>query len=103
MDGFDGAVDGYYDVEDQLSRYVLSRAESRLRGGDGPLADVESRADADAHRDMGPSFYERARSRTAPFDESLTVFDVVGDCDVPHALAALAARGVTVDREAGEP
>ncbi|WP_415379770.1 alpha/beta hydrolase family protein [Halosimplex sp. TS25] len=58
MDGFGDAVDGYFDVEDQLSRYLLRRAEARLgsSGGTGTLDDVESRADAETHRERVRSF-----------------------------------------------
>jgi|GEM_PF-2931081 len=60
MEGFDGAVEGYFDVE--------------------------SRANPEGHR-------------TVPFDERLTVCDVVDDCDIPHLLTALDRRGVSIDRE----
>ncbi|WP_459193313.1 alpha/beta hydrolase family protein [Halosimplex sp. J119] len=57
MDGFDAAVDGYFDVEDQLSRYLLRRAEAKLgSSGSGTLDDVESRADAESHRERIRSF-----------------------------------------------
>jgi cephalosporin-C deacetylase-like acetyl esterase len=48
--------------------------------------------------DLGPSFFELATSREVPFHPQLTAFDVVGECDVPHLLAALGRRGVRVDR-----
>jgi hypothetical protein len=41
-----------------------------------------------------------ATSREYPYDPRLTVYDVVGNCDVPHLLAALEERGVSVDRSA---
>lgn len=52
--------------------------------------------------DLGPSFYEMATNREAPFDPRLTVSDVVGDCDLPHLLSALDQRGVSIDRDTGE-
>ena len=48
-------------------------------------------------RDLGPSFAEMATGREYPYDPRLTVFDVVGTCDVPHALAALSERDVRVE------
>lgn len=51
-------------------------------------------------RDLGPSFAGMATSREYPYDPRLTVYDVVGNCDVPHLLAALEERGVSVDRSA---
>lgn len=53
-------------------------------------------------RGLGPSFHERATSSEHPFEPRLTVYDVIGDCDVPHLLAALDDRDVRVvdDREA---
>mgnify|MGYP000271254140 CR=1 FL=1 len=56
--------------------------------------------DSVAPRGLGPSFYERATEREAPFDPALTVFDVVENCDVPHVLAALDRRNVAVDASA---
>ena len=55
-------------------------------------------------RALGPTFFERATERGAPFDPRLTVFDVIGECDVPHLLAALDGRGVRVvdGRNAGD-
>lgn len=50
-------------------------------------------------RDLGPSFHEMATGRKYPYDPRLTVYDVLGDCDVPHLLAALDQRGVDVERE----
>ncbi|WP_396613774.1 hypothetical protein ACH9L7_18030 (plasmid) [Haloferax sp. S1W] len=32
-----------------------------------------------------------------PFRPQLTVFDVVGTCDIPHLLTALEQRGVHID------
>ncbi|MEF8789026.1 MAG: acetylxylan esterase [Haloarculaceae archaeon] len=49
-------------------------------------------------RDLGPGFAEMATSYEYPYDPRLTVYDVVGDCDVPHVLAALEERGVAVER-----
>jgi hypothetical protein len=46
----------------------------------------------------GPGFAERATGYEYPYDPRLTVYDVVGDCDVPHVLAALEERGVAVER-----
>ena len=48
-------------------------------------------------RDLGPSFVEMATSREYPYDPRLTVYDVIGACDVPHALAALEGRGIRVE------
>lgn len=45
-------------------------------------------------RDLGPSFREMATSREYPYDPRLTVFDVIGDCDLPDLLAALDDRGL---------
>lgn len=41
-----------------------------------------------------------AIGREYPYDPRLTVFDVVGTCDVPHLFAALEERGVRVERSA---
>lgn len=49
-------------------------------------------------RELGPIFHEMATSHEYPYDPRLTVFDVLGDCDVPHVLAALDERGLTVER-----
>lgn len=38
-----------------------------------------------------------ATSRDYPYDARLTVFDVIGDCDLPDVLAALNHRNVTLD------
>lgn len=46
--------------------------------------------------DLGPSFYEMATQRMVPFDPQLTVCDVVDDCDLPHLLAALEQRGISI-------
>jgi dienelactone hydrolase len=48
-------------------------------------------------RDLGPSFYEMATGEF-PFTPQLTVYDVVGDCDVPHLISALDDRELHVDR-----
>lgn len=56
MEGFGNAVDGYFDAEDLLSRYILGRAEAQLRRGDGNLDEIESQADAEPHRDKIRSF-----------------------------------------------
>lgn len=48
-------------------------------------------------RDLGPGFAEMATRREYPYDPRLTVYDVVGRCDVPHLLASLDERGVRVD------
>ncbi len=48
--------------------------------------------------DLGPSFAEMATSREYPYDPRLTVYDVVGSCDVPHLFAALEEREVRVER-----
>jgi len=49
-------------------------------------------------RDLGPGFREMATNREYPYDPRLTAFDVVGDCDVPHLLAALDDRDLRVER-----
>ena len=51
-------------------------------------------------RDLGPSFDEMATAREYPYDPRLTVYGVVGTCDVPHVLAALEDRGVRIERSA---
>lgn len=61
-------------------------------------AAVDRNVEGVALRDPGPGFAEMATSREYPFDPRLTVFDVVGTCDVPHVLASLEERGVRVDR-----
>jgi hypothetical protein len=48
-------------------------------------------------REIGPSFHEMATSRDYPYDARLTVFDVIGDCDLPDVLAALNHRNVTLN------
>lgn len=53
-------------------------------------------------RSLGPSFFELATRREAPFRPQLTAFDAVNDRDVPHVLAALDRRGVRVEREISE-
>ena len=50
-------------------------------------------------RNLGPSFYEMATVRDAPFFPQLTAFDVIGECDVQHLFAALEQRGVQLDGE----
>ncbi|WP_258303598.1 hypothetical protein [Haloferax larsenii] len=40
-----------------------------------------------------------ATESDVPFRPQLTVFDVVGVCDVPHVAAALDERGVPVETE----
>lgn len=52
-------------------------------------------------RDLGPSFHEMATGEF-PFDPRLTVYDVIGDCDVPHVLRALDDRELYVDRSTDE-
>jgi dienelactone hydrolase len=51
--------------------------------------------------ERGPSFHELATGERPPFCSRLTVFDVVGACDVPHVTAALDQRGVHVSETAG--
>ena len=48
-------------------------------------------------RDLGPSFAEMATDREYLYDPRLTVYDVIGSCDVPDLIAALEERGVRVD------
>nr|WP_264383091.1 acetylxylan esterase [Halocatena marina] len=47
--------------------------------------------------DLPPSFYEMTTGSNVPFHPQLTVFDVIGACDVPQLLTALDQRGVQVD------
>jgi cephalosporin-C deacetylase-like acetyl esterase len=48
-------------------------------------------------RDLGPSFYEIATGEFL-FNPQLTVYDVIGNCDVPHLIAALDDRELHIDR-----
>lgn len=63
-------------------------------------AAAESVERIDLH-DIGSSFAELATGRNVPFRPQLTVFDVVGECDVPHLIAALDQRGVHVSEKVG--
>lgn len=49
-------------------------------------------------RELGPSFREMATSHQYRFDPRLTVFDVIGDCDVPQLIGALEDRDLLIDR-----
>ncbi|HET7323348.1 MAG TPA: acetylxylan esterase [Halococcus sp.] len=49
-------------------------------------------------RELGPSFSEMATQQDYPYDPRLTVFDALSECDVPHLLAALRDRDVTVEQ-----
>jgi len=64
-------------------------------------AAVERNAEGVTLRDLGPGFAEMATSREYPFDPRLTVFDVIGACDVPRVLASLEERGVRVSTTGG--
>ena len=52
-----------------------------------------------AVRNLGPSFVEMVTESDVPFYPQLTVFDVVGVCDIPHVVAALDEQGVPVETE----
>jgi hypothetical protein len=68
---------------------------------------ADESVDAVSLHDLGPSFETLATTREHDFDPGLTLFDVVGDCYVPHLLAALDDRelaDVQVERApAGHP
>ena len=120
MDGFGDAVNGSVDVADGLSRYLVARADDRFADereafearrervslvGEGTgayhalyAAAVDRSVESVTLRDPGPSFAEMATDREYPYDPRLTVFGVVGTCDVPHLLAALDERGVRIER-----
>lgn len=49
-------------------------------------------------RNLGPSFHEMATSHQFRYDPRLTVFDVIGDCDVPQLIPALDDRDIQIDR-----
>ncbi|WP_136689380.1 alpha/beta hydrolase family protein [Halorhabdus amylolytica] len=51
MDGFDEGLNGTYDVADQLSRYLLARAENRLSAAVSDRETIDSRAAVEAHRE----------------------------------------------------
>jgi len=51
MDGFDEGLNGTFDVADQLSRYLLVRAEDRLNEARTARDAIDSRAAVAAHRD----------------------------------------------------
>lgn len=53
-------------------------------------------------RTLGPSFFKMATDREVPFHPQLTAFNMVGECDIPHLLAALDQRGVHVENETSE-
>lgn len=48
--------------------------------------------------ELGPSFHEMATSHGFRFDPRLTVFDVIGDCDVPQLITALEDRDLRINR-----
>jgi dienelactone hydrolase len=51
VEGFSDAVDGYFDVEDQLSRDLLHRADDLLTTEADRLSSLDSRSDVEAHRE----------------------------------------------------
>ena len=87
MEGFGLGANGYFDVADQLARYLRRRAAER-EGYAIELVSLESL----------PDFPVTANCDVPPGDGRFTVFDVGGDCDVPQVLAALDDRDVPVRR-----
>lgn len=59
---------------------------------------VDQSVEAVRLTELGPSFREMATSHQYRFDPRLTVFDVIGNCDVPQLLAALEDRDIQIDR-----
>ncbi|WP_276254039.1 alpha/beta hydrolase family protein [Halomontanus rarus] len=51
MDGFNDAVDGYVDVDDQLSRYVLSRADDHFANERAVKRAIDSRREFEERRE----------------------------------------------------
>lgn len=51
MDGFSGAVNGYYDVEDLLSRYIYSQAADYYSDEGARKRSIDSREDFEAQRE----------------------------------------------------
>ncbi|WP_255171440.1 alpha/beta hydrolase family protein [Natrononativus amylolyticus] len=59
MDGFDSHVDGYYDVENQLPRYLKARAEERFEAERARKAAIETVDDHERHAaEMREAFLE---------------------------------------------
>lgn len=48
---------------------------------------------------LGPSFHDMATNHEYPYNPRLTVSDILEGCDVPHLLAALRNRNLTVERK----
>lgn len=60
MVGFSDAVNGYYDVKDQLSRYLLSRADDHLSDTIARKQSIDSREEFEAWRErIRETFLER--------------------------------------------
>ncbi|PSQ40064.1 hypothetical protein BRD07_07905, partial [Halobacteriales archaeon QS_9_68_42] len=88
MEEFGDAVDGYVDIEDQLTRYLLARAADRFQ---------EERAEKEAISSVG-DFEARRRCVRETFVDSLGGLDDQPDDPVASLAGRIERDGYTIER-----
>lgn len=72
MEGFPDGLNGFFDTDDQLSRYLLRRADERFTAGGADGRAVDSREGAERRRERVREF---VRSRVGGMPDGDTAFD----------------------------